>query len=72
MNIALPLDRMTTAEKLETMELIWTDLTRDQEKFDSPAWHQQALRERDAALREGREIPLDWDTAKQRLRELRA
>ena len=72
MNIALPLQSMTTAEKLEVMEAIWADLSRDESKLDSPAWHEQVLREREAALREGREVPLDWETAKRRLRDLRA
>lgn len=72
MNIALPLQSMTTAEKLEVMEAIWADLSRDEAKLDSPAWHEQVLHERDAAVRDGRETPLDWEAAKRRLRELRA
>ncbi|MDP3073937.1 MAG: addiction module protein [Opitutaceae bacterium] len=72
MNIALPLQSMTVAEKLEVMEVIWADLSRDETNLASPAWHEQVLRERQAAVTEGREVPLDWETAKRRLRDLRA
>ena len=52
MNITLPLQSMTTAEKLEMMEAIWADLCRDERLVESPAWHEQVLRERDAEVRE--------------------
>ena len=70
MNITLPLQSMTTAEKMAVMEAIWADLCRDEKLVDSPAWHEQVLRERDAAVREGGEIPTGWDEAKRRLRGL--
>ncbi|MBL9188719.1 MAG: addiction module protein [Opitutaceae bacterium] len=63
---------MTTAEKLELMEMIWADLSQDETNFASPPWHEQVLREREAAMREGREVPIDWETAKRKLRDLRA
>lgn len=72
MNITLPLQSMTTAEKLDVMEAIWADLCRDEEYVNSPVWHAQVLRERDAAMREGRETPVDWEEAKRRLRDLGA
>ncbi len=72
MNITLPLQSMTTAEKLDVMEAIWADLCRDEKHVESPAWHEQVLRERDAAVGEGRETPVDWEEAKRRLRGLGA
>ena len=39
MDVVLPLDRMTTAEKLRAMEALWADLTRNADDFESPAWH---------------------------------
>lgn len=71
MNIALPLERMSTVEKLEVMEAIWADLCRDDSRVESPAWHEQLLRERDEELRSGKVVPMDWEEAKRRLRELR-
>jgi hypothetical protein len=69
MDAALPLDQMTTAEKLRAMEAIWVDLTRNSESFESPAWHADVLRERDQRVAEGQENYIDWDEAKRQLRE---
>ncbi len=71
MQVTLPLEQMSTAEKLQVMESLWADLSRHEHQFESPAWHEQVLRERDEALRAGRETPMDWETAKARLRKLR-
>ena len=72
MNITLPLQSMTTAEKLQMMEAIWVDLARNDTEVESPAWHEKVLQERDASMREGREVPIDWETAKRKLRDLGA
>lgn len=72
MNIALPLERMTTAEKLEVMEAIWADLARDESRLESPAWHEEVLRKREVGMQAGQEQPIDWENAKQRLRDLGA
>jgi hypothetical protein len=68
MQIALPLEKMTVAEKLRAMELLWSDLTRDEEKFESPAWHGKVLRDRAARVRDGKESFLPWEKAKTQLR----
>jgi hypothetical protein len=62
MNAALPLDKMTVAEKLQAMEELWADLSRD-EHFASPAWHEDVLQER-----AGQNDLMDWETAKAQLR----
>lgn len=69
MNIALPLDQMTTAEKLRVMETLWADLSRNEQEIESPEWHEQVLRERDERVRTGQESFIDWETAKQQLRD---
>jgi hypothetical protein len=71
MRIMLPLQQMSTAEKLRVMETLWADLSRNEEKFESPAWHEQVLRERDKQFREGQEKPMDWEVAKASLLKLR-
>ena len=65
MNIALPLDQMTTAEKLQVMEALWADLSRNEREIESPVWHEQVLREREQRVRSGQESFIDWETAKQ-------
>ncbi len=69
MNVVLPLDRMTTAEKLSVMETLWADLSRDADAFESPAWHADILREREKRVAEGSETFVAWDEAKRQLRE---
>ena len=69
MGITLPLDRMTTAEKLQAMEDLWADLSRNEREFESPAWHEVVLKEREERLRAGEETPIDWEVARKRLRD---
>jgi len=69
MDITLPLDKMTTAEKLRAMETIWADLCRHEEELESPAWHEQVLREREERVKSGKEKFLDWEVAKKQLRD---
>ena len=69
MNVTLPLDRMTTAEKLSAMEALWQDLSRNADQFESPAWHGEILREREKRVEEGQETYVDWESAKAELRK---
>ena len=68
MEITLPLEKMTIAEKLRVMESLWRDLTRDEEQLKSPEWHGDVLRERAARVEQGKESFMDWETAKAQLR----
>ena len=69
MDAVLPLEQMTTEEKLRAMEALWADLSRNADRFESPAWHADVLRERDQRIAEGKEPSAEWETAKQKLRE---
>ncbi|HEY5297876.1 MAG TPA: addiction module protein [Verrucomicrobiae bacterium] len=62
MNAVLPLEKMSVAEKLQAMEELWADLSRDK-NFESPAWHEKILQER-----AGRKNFMGWETAKEQLR----
>jgi hypothetical protein len=66
--IVLPLKRMSRDEKLRAMEAIWADLSQDEERFESPAWHEKALREAERAVKSGKAQFSDWEDAKKRLR----
>jgi hypothetical protein len=68
MSVTLPLAEMTTAEKLDVMEALWADLSSDETNVPSPAWHEDVLEERRARRDAGQEIPIDWEAAKQELR----
>jgi len=69
MDAVLPLDQMTTEEKLRAMEVLWADLSRNADRFESPAWHADVLRERDQRIAEGKEPSIEWEVAKRKLRE---
>ncbi len=60
----LKLSKMTTEEKLRTMELLWDDICRGVPDFSSPPWHEEILKEREERVKEGKEKFIDWDQAK--------
>lgn len=67
MGITLPLNKMTTAEKLEAMESLWNDLSQNSEDFSSPEWHEDVLMKREQAVKNGEEKFSDWETAKNKI-----
>jgi len=69
MNITLPLKEMTVEEKLQLMEAIWEDLSRNAEQLPPPAWHAEELAAREAAIARGEETFEDWETARQRIEQ---
>ncbi len=69
MDITLPLDQMTTAEKLSVMEVLWDDLCRTADELPSPAWHGEVLAERERLLREGKTQFFDFEEVRDRLRK---
>lgn len=68
MSTIIPLDQMTTPEKLRLMEELWANLSRNEQEFESPDWHGVVLKEREERLEKGEETPIDWETAKEQLR----
>ena len=69
MSIDLPLDKMTLADKLEAMELLWADISKRPGQLPSPAWHKDVLDERRRLVEAGQLKFVDWDTAIAELRE---
>jgi len=68
MPVVLPLKKMSRDEKLRAMEALWADLSQDEDRFESPAWHAQALREAERAVKSGKAKFSDWEEAKKRIR----
>jgi hypothetical protein len=66
---AFPIHQMSRLEKLSAMEALWEDLSRDEKTLESPAWHEDALRETERRVAAGEEKPLDWELAKKELRQ---
>ena len=69
MQVTLPLDRMTTLEKLRVIEEVWDDLCHSKEDIPSPAWHADVLRLRDQQVQNGEAKFLELNEAKRVLRE---
>jgi len=68
MPLTLPLDEMTREEKLQAMEALWDDLSRHPDLVESPAWHEDVLRDRERRLTTGEATFMDWDQAKAQIR----
>ncbi len=69
MGVALKLDEMSLADKLETMETLWDDLCHHVQDVAVPEWHREVLAERAAAVKEGKSRIDDWEVAKVKIRE---
>jgi hypothetical protein len=59
---------MTLEEKLQIMEALWDDLSRDPDALESPAWHEDILRARQERLASGEAEFVDWEQAKADIR----
>ncbi len=59
---------MTFAEKIAVMVTLWSDLSREEMRFESPEWHGEVLKERTGRVKAGKESFMDWETAKRQLR----
>ena len=65
----LTLEKMSIEEKLKLMEEIWTDLIKHEDQISSPLWHKGILEEREERVKKGQETILDWNEAKERIRQ---
>ena len=61
--------RMSREEKLQVLEAIWADLSKDAAAVESPPWHEDVLKETQSHLSAGQEQILDWPEAKRKLRD---
>jgi len=50
-------------------EVIWDDLTHEEESLESPDWHKLALQETEDRLATGQEHSVEWKKAKIELRK---
>jgi len=69
MDFVIPLDEMTTLDKLAAMERLWDDLCRNPESVPSPAWHEDVLSAREKQIQEGRGKFSTLDEVKDRIRK---
>ncbi len=69
MEILQEIKRLSHIDKLRVMEALWKDLSGDEEKYDSPAWHEDTLKKTEKRMNDGIEEIVDWDIAKKNLRK---
>lgn len=67
--VDLTLSELSLAEKLNLMEALWADLSRDEKKLKSPAWHETVLKDREEAFMAGKVAVSDWEQAKRRIKK---
>ena len=66
---SLAIKQMSRDEKLRAMEELWESLSREESRFESPAWHVEALTTTTERRAAGEKQPVDWATAKRDLRK---
>ena len=64
----LQIKQMSRLEQLQAMEILWRELSANAESVQSPEWHKELLDATENRYKNGREKPLDWNIAKQKLR----
>lgn len=58
--------KLPRLQKISIMEQIWDDLSREDEAYPIPEWHNEALLATEKALSEGKEHFEDWTEVKKR------
>lgn len=59
---------MSPEEKLRTVEELGGSIAREADRYESPPWHEQALKGTQQRHECGAEPPRDWADAKRKLR----
>ncbi len=68
MQKTLPLNEMTTTEKLVVINQIWDDLLRNPDEIPSPEWHKDVLSARAERIKKGEAHFKDFESVKSELR----
>lgn len=66
---AAEIQQMSWEDKLRALEELWEAITREGDRYESPAWHRDALNETRQRVESGSEEAIDWATAKRELRK---
>jgi hypothetical protein len=69
MGYSLPLHKMSIAEKLAAMELLWEDLSSSNDNVPPFSWHSQILKDREKLISEGKATFSGLKDAKARIRD---
>jgi hypothetical protein len=61
-------EKMSRSEKLKLMEVLWEQLSRPDDAFESPSWHADELARTGQRLAAGKAQVMAWEAAKKKLR----
>jgi hypothetical protein len=61
------IDQMSWEEKLRALEELWDAISREGDRYVSPVWHEQELKETQQRMDAGAEESMQWATAKREL-----
>ena len=64
-----PIAELSFTQKLNLMETLWADMSVNENKLESPAWHEAVLSDREAALNAGKLTVSGWEEAKERIKK---
>lgn len=56
-------------EKLRMMEVLWDGIAPLEAELEVPQWHKDLLEEREQLIQEGKAEFIDWEIAKQQIRD---
>lgn len=56
-------------EKLRMMEALWDEIAPLEAELEVPQWHKDILDERERLVQEGKATFIEWETAKQQIKD---
>lgn len=62
--------KMPLSQKLALFETLWTELSSEPEHVEIPQWHKDILDERLQAAERGEVEVIDWEIAKDQIRDM--
>jgi hypothetical protein len=68
-SFAIDIESLTTDEKLDLIELLWRDLSRQPDKITTPEWHLKVLEEAERGIADGMDHFIDLDEFEADLKE---
>ena len=60
----IEIEKMSTIERLQTMEALWDSLLHDEADIDSPDWHKDIIQERMKKIESGNAVFVSIDELK--------
>ena len=69
MSVIEQIHQLTLQEKLIAMEAIWDDISSVEENLEIPHWHKDLLDEREKLIADGKARFIDWEEAKEQIKQ---